>query len=175
MKKLIALLTVISLVTVLASCGKEEAPPVTEPESTVISEEVPATEAFNSDITAVTPSINTTDDTAVFVSESETVTELHHHHDIALLDELLHDIQCQHGLAAAGGCHHDAVAGRYAFFLRVPDILFQRYLINTVIEIHPFLIRGECRVVDEQTEREGKRGQEQEIAVEPFLLSGNRS
>ena len=106
---------------------------------------------------------------------SERVPELHHHHDIALLDELLHDIQCQHGLAAAGGCHHDAVAGRYAFFLRVPDILFQRYLINTVIEIHPFLIRGECRVVDEQTEREGKRGQEQETAVKPFLLSGNRS
>lgn len=75
MKKLIALLTVISLVAVLASCGKEEAPPVTEPESTVISEEVPATEAFNGDITAVTPSINTTDDTAVFVSESETATE----------------------------------------------------------------------------------------------------
>ena len=35
--------------------------------------------------------------------------ELHHHHDIALLDELLHDIQCQHGLAAAEMCIRDRV------------------------------------------------------------------
>lgn len=77
MKKLIALLTVISLVSVLASCGKEETPPVTEPETTVISEKLPATEAFNGDITVVTPSVNTTDDTAVYVneSESESVTD----------------------------------------------------------------------------------------------------
>lgn len=75
MKKLIALLTVISLVAVLASCGKENAQPVTEPETTVTPEETPATEAFNGDVTVVTPSINTTDDSAVYISESGTATE----------------------------------------------------------------------------------------------------
>lgn len=75
MKKLIALLTAVSLVSVLASCGKEETLPVTEPETTAISEETVSTEPFDSEIQIVTPTINTTDDSAVYVSESETPAE----------------------------------------------------------------------------------------------------
>lgn len=75
MKKLIALLTAVSLVSVLASCGKEETLPVTEPETTAISEETASAEPFDSEIQIVTPTINTTDDSAVYVSESETSAE----------------------------------------------------------------------------------------------------
>lgn len=75
MKKLIALLTAVSLVSVLASCGKEETLPVTEPETTAISEETASAEPFDSEIQIVTPTLNTTDDSAVYVSKSETSAE----------------------------------------------------------------------------------------------------
>ncbi len=74
MKKIIAILTVISLITVLTSCGKENTLSVTESETTVLSEEISSTETFNSEISVITPTINTTDDTALFVSEDETST-----------------------------------------------------------------------------------------------------
>lgn len=71
MKKLIAMLTIVSLATMFASCGKEEPAPVTEPESTA-SVKVTETEVFNNDISVVTPTIKTADGSAVYVSENET-------------------------------------------------------------------------------------------------------
>lgn len=71
MKKIIAMLTVMSLITIFASCGKETTLPVTEPKTTVFSEENSSTEPFNSEISVITPTINTTDDTALFVSKDE--------------------------------------------------------------------------------------------------------
>lgn len=71
MKKIITMLTVMSLITILASCGKETTLPVTEPKTTVLSEENSSTEPFNSEITVITPTINITDDSALFVSKDE--------------------------------------------------------------------------------------------------------
>lgn len=68
MKKFIAMLMAVSMVVMLASCGKETEPQTTAPESTE-TVTVSETEAFNSDISVVTPSIDITDDTAVYVSE----------------------------------------------------------------------------------------------------------
>lgn len=71
MKKIIAMLITVTLIATLTSCGKETKPKVTEPE-TIISEAtetISETETFNSDITVITPSIDKTDDTAVYVSE----------------------------------------------------------------------------------------------------------
>ena len=68
MKKFIAMLMAVSMVAMLASCGKETEPQTTAPESTE-TVTVSETEAFNSDISVVTPSIDITDDTAVYVSE----------------------------------------------------------------------------------------------------------
>ncbi len=59
----------------------------------------------------------------------ERVPNSTHHHDIALLDELLlRTIQWQHGLAAARWMPTtDAVAAGYAYFLsRSPDILLSK-------------------------------------------------
>ena len=74
MKKLIAILMAVSLMATFASCGKEEPAPATEPEATTFTE-IAETEELNSDIPVVTPSINTTDDTAVFVNETEISAE----------------------------------------------------------------------------------------------------
>lgn len=76
MKKIIALLTAISLIMLLASCGKETEPQTAIPEATSSVEET-ETEAFNSDISVVTPTIKTTDDSAVNIIEdgSETASE----------------------------------------------------------------------------------------------------
>lgn len=71
MKKFVALLTAISLVALLTSCGKETESETTAPEVISTVEET-ETEAFNSDISVVTPTIKTTDGSAVYVSENET-------------------------------------------------------------------------------------------------------
>ncbi len=69
MKKLVAMLMAVSLTVLFASCRKENEPQVTAPETSSFEE---ITEIFNSDIPVVTPSINTTDGSAVYVSEETT-------------------------------------------------------------------------------------------------------
>ncbi len=68
MKKLIALLMAVTSIAMLASCRKDNTPPVSEPESST-SEAISETEAFKSDISVITPTINTTDDSSVYVSK----------------------------------------------------------------------------------------------------------
>ena len=71
MKKLISLILALSMTVVFASCGKEDSPSVTEPKTTEAETEITSeTEAFNSDISIVTPSIAVTDDSAVYTTET---------------------------------------------------------------------------------------------------------
>ena len=71
MKKLISLILALSMTVVFASCGKEDSPSVTEPKTTEAETEITSeTEAFNSDISIVTPSIAVTDGSAVYTTET---------------------------------------------------------------------------------------------------------
>lgn len=68
MKKLVAMLMAVCLIATLTACGEEKTSQ--EPTTEVVSQtETIETEAFNSDISVVTPTINTTDDSAVYISD----------------------------------------------------------------------------------------------------------
>lgn len=73
MKKYIAVLIAFSLITVFSSCSNEEKPQFTVPETSSL-EETSVTDAFNGNIPVITPSLNTTDSSALHVSEDETST-----------------------------------------------------------------------------------------------------
>lgn len=68
MKKLVAILMTVCLIAMLTACGEEKTSQ--EPTTEVVSQtETIETEAFNSDISVITPTIDTTDDSAVYVSD----------------------------------------------------------------------------------------------------------
>ncbi len=59
---------------------------------------------------------------------------------VSLVKQLPEDVQGQKGFSFAGGRNDEKISGFDASFPRIPDVLFDRYVEQTIVENYSFPI-----------------------------------
>ena len=80
----------------------------------------------------------------------ETLSELHHNIFNSIFDVLLYDIQSRNRLTTSCTGHYDTIPCSYSLFPSIPQVLFYRNLIDTVIKERSFFITCESRIINIQ-------------------------